>query len=65
LALEEAKAGAGLLMGHACLVEDALTKGDLVRPFPQDYKTGKSLILKAPSTKDVGFDLERLVYLLG
>lgn len=65
LALEEAKAGAGLLMGHACLVEDALAKGDLVRPFPQDCKTGKSLILKAPSTKDVGFDLERLVCLLG
>lgn len=49
LALEEAKAGAGVLMGHGCLVGDALDKGELVRLFDEEYQTGKALVLEVPA----------------
>ena len=45
LAVEEAKSGAGVLIGHACLVEDALAQGTLVRPFDPDCTTGRVLSL--------------------
>lgn len=48
LALEEAKAGAGILMGHGCLVESALDNGSLVRPFKHSASTGRSLTLEIP-----------------
>lgn len=47
LALEEARAGAGVLMGHACLVEQPLADGSLVRVFPGEATTGKSLVLQS------------------
>jgi len=34
LALEEAKNGAGVLIGHSFLVDDHLKRGELVAPFP-------------------------------
>ena len=48
LAVEEAKAGAGVLMGHLCLLEDALAAGTLARVHPANCDTGKSLILTLP-----------------
>ena len=65
LALEEAKAGAGFLMGHACLVEDALSKGDLVRPFTHKCATGKALMLTLPTGKKQDEELARLVAMFG
>ncbi|OCW57759.1 LysR family transcriptional regulator [Hoeflea olei] len=49
LALEEAKSGAGVLMGHAGLVDAALARGELVRPFAESVATGKALVLDMPS----------------
>lgn len=48
LAVEEARSGAGVLMGHGCLVEQALRAGDLRRMSPQTVPTGKSLVLQLP-----------------
>jgi LysR family glycine cleavage system transcriptional activator len=48
LALDAARQGAGVLMGHDCLVSDALTRGELVRPFPDEVPTGLALILDRP-----------------
>lgn len=46
IAVEEAKNGAGVLIGHETLVEAQLKSGDLVAPFQQKGSTGKSLILE-------------------
>lgn len=43
LALEEAKNGAGILLGHKALVEGALASGDLVAPFGYQLKTNRTL----------------------
>lgn len=48
LALEEAKAGAGVLIGHLCLIEDALAAGDLVRLHGTTADTGKCLAVQLP-----------------
>lgn len=48
LAVEEAKAGAGALMGHACLIEAALANGELRRMSDHSCTTGLSLILSIP-----------------
>jgi len=45
LALEEARHGAGVLMGHHALVEPLLVAGALVAPFPETVPTGKALVL--------------------
>lgn len=45
IALEEARNGAGILMGHQSLVHSALERGDLVAPFAQLADTGKALVL--------------------
>lgn len=49
LALEEARSGAGVMMGHACLVERDLACGTLVAPLDLHAVTGKSLILETPT----------------
>ena len=50
IAIEEAKNGAGVLIGHEILIEPLLKSGALVAPFGQKALTGKSLILElAPS----------------
>lgn len=46
LALEEARNGAGILMGHACLVRPDLEAGRLVAPLPARVATGLALILR-------------------
>lgn len=46
LAMAEAKAGAGVALGHGFLVQDALADGSLVRPLPHDIATGRALILQ-------------------
>ena len=48
LAVEEAKAGAGLLMGHMCLIEDALASGSLVTADDRTCETGRSLLVELP-----------------
>ncbi len=47
LALDEARHGAGVLMGHDALVRPAIERGDLVAPFEQSVPTGLSLVLEA------------------
>lgn len=46
LALAEAKAGAGIALGHAVLVQDALDDGSLVCPLPLKATTGQALIMQ-------------------
>lgn len=46
LALEEARQGAGILMGHRWLVAPLLQSGALVAPFPKTIATGQALILQ-------------------
>ncbi len=48
LAVEEAKSGAGALMGHGCLIEQMVQAGDLRPMSPQTVSTGKALILQLP-----------------
>jgi len=48
LAVEEAKSGAGVLMGHVCLVEEALATGRLVTVLGEPVATGKALVLRLP-----------------
>lgn len=48
LAVEEAKAGAGVLMGHLCLVQDALAAKSLVRIDDLSCDTGRSLVMAVP-----------------
>jgi len=46
IAIEEAKNGAGVLIGHEVLIEPLLKSGALVAPFWQKALTGKSLMLQ-------------------
>ncbi|MCB1478756.1 MAG: LysR family transcriptional regulator [Rhodobiaceae bacterium] len=64
LALEEAKAGAGVLMGHSSLVGEALKSGQLVQPFEARCATGRSLVLGLPASGRRSPDLDRMVDLL-
>lgn len=48
LAVEEAKSGAGVLIGHLCLIDNALAVGDLVPIHDQVHATGRSLTLGLP-----------------
>ncbi|MFK7938235.1 MAG: LysR family transcriptional regulator [Roseovarius sp.] len=48
IALEEARNGAGVLMGHDALVRPSLTQGTLVAPFDMPVRTGLSLVLETP-----------------
>ncbi|WP_428513919.1 LysR substrate-binding domain-containing protein [Roseovarius sp.] len=54
MAVEEARAGAGVLMAHRVLVQAALDAGDLVCPFDITVDTGKALLLTtAPGADDL------------
>lgn len=46
LALAEAKAGAGVALGHGFLVQKALEDGSLVRPLPLGVTTDRALVLQ-------------------
>ncbi len=48
LAVEEAKSGAGVLMGHSCLVEQALQSGQLKKVPSESIGTGRVLALELP-----------------
>jgi len=48
LAVEEAKAGAGMLMGHLSLIADALAANDLVMADDRVCDTGRYLLLDLP-----------------
>jgi LysR family glycine cleavage system transcriptional activator len=48
LAVEEAKAGAGMLMGHLALLEDALETGALVMADPRICTTGRFILVEMP-----------------
>ncbi len=48
LAVEEAKSGAGALMGHECLIEQALASGVLERLSTKDGSTGRALVIQLP-----------------
>ena len=64
VALEEAKHGAGVLIGHDALVEKALAHGELVIPFEAGIKTGKSLVLETAVRPRSGDDLAHVTALL-
>jgi LysR family transcriptional regulator, glycine cleavage system transcriptional activator len=64
LALEEAKSGAGVLMGHKSLVEDQVMAGELVQLFDMDCVTGKSLILETPIRQQDRGSFSRIVKLI-
>lgn len=49
LAVEEARNGAGILMGHKSLVRTDIETGRLVEPFIDRAATGRALILKSTS----------------
>jgi len=46
LAVQDAVQGAGILMGHACLVAPELARGDLVAPFDAPVPTDLALVLE-------------------
>ncbi|MCZ4351454.1 LysR family transcriptional regulator [Roseovarius aestuarii] len=48
IAVDEARAGAGVLMGHAALVAGSLERGELVMPFDLQVPSGASLMLELP-----------------
>lgn len=64
IALEEARHGAGVLMGHQSLVQSALQDGSLVAPFASPVPTGKALILEHPAFDPPRADLARVMSLL-
>ncbi|MCL6283641.1 LysR family transcriptional regulator [Ruegeria sp. 2012CJ41-6] len=64
LAVEEAKAGAGVLMGHLCLIEDALTAGALTVMHDVSCSTGNSLVIQVPRMPRQRSETKRIVQLL-
>ena len=48
LAVEEARSGAGVLMGHLCLIGNAMAAGELVPIHDRVHWTGRSLTLGLP-----------------
>ncbi|SLN63248.1 Glycine cleavage system transcriptional activator [Roseovarius albus] len=52
LALDDARAGAGVLMGHAALVNRDLEKGILVRPLEGFIQTDQPLIMETSPLKN-------------
>lgn len=64
LAVEEAKAGAGALIGHLCLIEDDLSSGVLNMAHEVSYDTGKSLVINLPNPSRCRPQTDQLVQLL-
>lgn len=50
LAVEECCRGAGILMGHAPLVDSLIEDGVLTAPFPERLRTGRTLTLTCSSS---------------
>lgn len=64
IALEEAKNGAGILMGHTILIAPALEKKELAAPFPQYVSTGKSLTLECAALTNPPPAISQIIALL-
>jgi len=64
IALEEARHGAGVLMGHQSLVQSALDDGSLIAPFAAPVPTGKALVLEHPAFDPPRADLAQVLALL-
>lgn len=64
LAVEEAKASAGLLMGHLCLIEDALESKTLLFAHSRSCPTGRSLVVSLPSKTRQRSETSQVVALL-
>jgi len=64
IALEEARHGAGVLMGHQSLVQSALGDGSLIAPFAAPVPTGKALVLEHPAFDPPRADLAQVLTLL-
>ncbi len=64
LAVEEAKAAAGMLMGHLCLVEEALKSGTLVTAHARSCPTGRALSVQLPVTSRQRPETDQVVALL-
>lgn len=64
LAVQEAKNGAGVLMGHELLVRDCLDEGSLVAPFSQVVELPFKLVISSPYPLREGSLLELIVNLL-
>ncbi len=64
LAVEEAKAGAGALMGHLCLVEDALVNNALKPASDHSCNTGRFLFCQVPEPSKQRAETHQVVSLL-
>jgi LysR family glycine cleavage system transcriptional activator len=64
LAVEEAKAGAGVLIGHLCLLEAALSEGSLQRASGLTCNTGRSLCSRMPDETRRRPETDQVVALL-
>ncbi len=61
LAVEEAKAGGGVLIGHEPLVRPLLEAGTLVAPFDRRVTLDRPLLLSSAARPQRGSALERLI----
>ena len=64
LAVEEAKSGAGALMGHGCLIEQALGEGQLKQVSAQVSTTGRALVVQLPHRSRRHHETDMVVRLL-
>ncbi len=64
LALDDARAGAGVLIGHAPLVHRDLERGVLVRPLEGSITTGQALIMEISPPKNAPKDVSKCVHYL-
>ena len=64
LAVEEAKAGAGVLIGHLCLIEEALANGSLKHASKHICHTGRHLCARLPDEVNRRPETDEVVSLL-
>lgn len=61
LAVEEAKNGAGILIGHEFLLQEQLENGELVAPFSQAVELEQSLVIRSARPVASGSALHRVI----
>ena len=61
LAVEEAKNGAGVLIGHEFLLQEQLKNGELVAPFSRAVEPDQSLVIRAARPVSSGSALHRVI----
>lgn len=64
LAVEEAKAGAGALIGHLNLIEDALNDGSLIQMHDTSSTTARALLVQLPSKSQRRTETDAIAHLL-